>query len=350
MSAAVEPILFVSSDIEGPGGIARYSRWLRDALVAAGPTEVVDVRFETPAERARQALAAARRVLSAPRSTLVVLGHVGFGPLGWLHRARGGRFAVVAYGIEVWGRPSREVDVTLRLAEAIWPISTFTARQVRSRVPRARIARSLGGGLQEAFFVSPRPAATPFRVLVVSRLDDLVYKGVDTCVDAVAELLRKGHELELRVVGSGPCEHEIDELAANRGIADHVVRVGSVSDEQLRAEYAEAGVTVLVSRFRRGRSPQGEGLGIVVLEAAAAGTPAIVARVGGTVDTVLDGETGFIVDAGDADALAERIERLLCTSGLRERIGTRARRWVAEVHGEAAFRRRVEEALRRGGR
>lgn len=350
MNERLGPVLFVSSDIEGPGGIARYSRWLREALSSVASTEVVDLRFETPAERARQGLAALRRVLAAPRSTLVVLGHVGFGPLGWAHRARGGRFAVVAYGIEIWGPPSREVDLTLRLAEAVWPISTFTAREVRSRSPRARITRSLGGGLQASFFVPPRPAATPFRVLIVSRLDDLSYKGIDTCIDAVRRLVDRGHELEVRVVGSGPCEHELDDLAATRGLAEHVVRVGSVTDDQLRAEYAQAGVAVLVSRFRRGRAPRGEGLGIVPLEAAAAGTPAIVARVGGTIDTVLDGETGFVVDAGDVDALADRIERLVSTPGLRERLGGRARQWVAEVHGAAAFTRRVEEVLRRGGR
>jgi phosphatidylinositol alpha-1,6-mannosyltransferase len=54
-----------------------------------------------------------------------------------------------------------------------------------------------------------------------------------------------------------------------------------------------------------------EGLGVVLLEAAASGAPCVTGRSGGTPEAVLDGSTGFVVDAKDPDQLSDRIAWLL---------------------------------------
>lgn len=69
----------------------------------------------------------------------------------------------------------------------------------------------------------------------------------------------------------------------------------------------------------------------VVLEAQAAGTPAVVSCYGGAQEAVLDGETGSVVHPHDVDALADQIARLLADAGLRQRLGEAAQRRVASM-------------------
>jgi len=73
-----------------------------------------------------------------------------------------------------------------------------------------------------------------------------------------------------------------------------------------------------------------ETFGIVVLEAMEAGRPVVASRIGGLVDVVLDGETGFLVPPGDSEKLGQTISRLLAEPDLRERMGRAAKERAAE--------------------
>ena len=73
-----------------------------------------------------------------------------------------------------------------------------------------------------------------------------------------------------------------------------------------------------------------EGFGCTPVEAMAAGTPVVVTRSGGIVETVRDNETGFLVEKNDAHALAEAILKLLENDALRKRMGTAARKRALE--------------------
>ena len=75
---------------------------------------------------------------------------------------------------------------------------------------------------------------------------------------------------------------------------------------------------------------------MAIIEAMAVGKPVVATRVGGIPDLVLDGETGFLVEAGDASGMAHALTRLLSDAQLRERMGVRARR-------EASARFRLKE-------
>lgn len=81
-----------------------------------------------------------------------------------------------------------------------------------------------------------------------------------------------------------------------------------------------------------------EGFPTVVLEAAAAGVPAVTTRATGAVDSVIDGETGFLVDVGDPAALAQKIGRLMHSPQLRQELGEKARiRAAAEFQPERVW-------------
>lgn len=88
-----------------------------------------------------------------------------------------------------------------------------------------------------------------------------------------------------------------------------------------------------------------ETFGIVMLEAMATGRPVIASRIGGLVDVVVDGETGYLVPPGDPLALRQAIERLLADPGLRERMGQAARRRVIEFQASTVVPR-IEAAYR----
>jgi rhamnosyl/mannosyltransferase len=153
-------------------------------------------------------------------------------------------------------------------------------------------------------------------VLFVGRL--IYYKGVDVLVRAMA-----GVDADCVLVGAGPLEGDLRELATALGISERIFFVPPVSDEELAAYFRAADVFCLPSVARS------EAFGIVQLEAHASGTPVVCTDLPTGVPWVnVDGETGLVVPVGDADALASALTRLLDDDGLRARMGARARERV----------------------
>jgi phosphatidylinositol alpha-1,6-mannosyltransferase len=89
----------------------------------------------------------------------------------------------------------------------------------------------------------------------------------------------------------------------------------------------------------RWRGLEAEGFGIVYLEAAASGVPAIAGRSGGSHEAVVDGVTGHVVDPLDVTGVMQVLERLLVDDAARARMGAAAREWAAS---ECTYERRVE--------
>jgi len=163
-------------------------------------------------------------------------------------------------------------------------------------------------------------------VLYVGRLAPI--KGLETLLDAVALLERRGRRLRLSIVGgesdepSDGHEAELRRRIETLGIGDLVGFVGAQRQEALRTHYVAADVTVLPSHY--------ESFGMVALEAMACGSPVVASRVGGLTTTVRDGVTGFLVPEGDVTALAGRLEALLADADLRWRLGREGVRWAAQ--------------------
>jgi glycosyltransferase involved in cell wall biosynthesis len=123
------------------------------------------------------------------------------------------------------------------------------------------------------------------------------------------------------IVGNGPEEETIRALVAEQGLADRVSLTGSLLDADLPAIYHAADLFVLPSIHRS------ESLGIVLLEAMAAGLPLISTELGtGTSYVNRHEETGLVVPPGDVDALANALNRLLANEDLRRQFGQAALR------------------------
>lgn len=342
--ASVPRILLVTSQMHAVGGIPTYVRSLVEALRARASIEILDLDLSGGRRAQLLAFGQVLGALVRHRPDLLLLGHVGFGPIGLAWRSVRGRYVVIAYGMEIWGRPTRELSLALRLARGVWPISTFTRSEVLRVAPAAKVSAPLGGAIAPHFFQDRESFPGPARVLFVASLRDLEYKGADTLIDAVGQL-KERHEIELRVIGDGPGMPDLRRYVSNHDAESYVTLVGRIGEKELLEEYRRGEVLVLLSRFRRGPDPRGEGLGLVVLEAGASGIPAIASTEGGARDTVIDGETGYLVRPGDVGALATRLDEILSDRTKASELGTAARDFVQREHSVAAFTNRVAEAL-----
>ncbi|GAA1301439.1 glycosyltransferase family 4 protein [Pseudonocardia xinjiangensis] len=215
-----------------------------------------------------------------------------------------------------------------------------------SRYTRGRVAAAFGpdaalevmpSGIDTAVF-RPDPAAraelrrrhglgdAPV-VTCVSRL--VARKGQDVLIRALPRLRERVPGTRLLIVGDGPDSHRLHRLAAATGTAEHVVFTGPVPAAELPAHHAVGDAFALPCRTR-GRGLDVEGLGIVLLEAAACGLPVVAGDSGGAPETVQAGRTGHVVDGRDVEAVADALSSLLADPDRARTMGAAGREWMLQ--------------------
>jgi phosphatidylinositol alpha-1,6-mannosyltransferase len=163
-------------------------------------------------------------------------------------------------------------------------------------------------------------------VVFVGRL--VARKGVDRLIDAIASL--RDREIALTIVGEGPQRQALVDRARDAGIADRVRFTGAVADAARNAALAEAWCFAMPARREGGDV---EGFGIVYLEAAMAGLPAIGGRDCGAEDAIDDGVTGLLVDGNDVAAIAGAIVRIVDDPAAADAMGAAGRRRALDAFG-----------------
>ncbi|PXY27269.1 glycosyltransferase family 4 protein [Prauserella muralis] len=164
-------------------------------------------------------------------------------------------------------------------------------------------------------------------VVCVSRL--VPRKGQDMLIHALPELRKRVPDAALLLVGGGPYRKRLAQLATELGVSEHVVLTGSVPWEELPAHYTAGDVFAMPARTR-GKGLDVEGLGIVYLEASAAGLPVVAGSSGGAPETVLDEVTGHVVDGRKLDQIVDTLAALLADPVRARRMGEAGRRWAGE--------------------
>lgn len=143
-------------------------------------------------------------------------------------------------------------------------------------------------------------------VLSVGRLSRR--KGFDMVVRCLPQLLQQDLNVHYVLIGIGEDDEYLTGLAAELGVSKHVHLLGHVSPEDLPRWYNACDVFVMPNRDINGDT---EGFGMVYLEAAACGKPAIAGKTGGTGSAVIDGVTGLRVDGENLDEAVAALSRLL---------------------------------------
>lgn len=244
--------------------------------------------------------------------------------LGPVLRRRAGIERVVAstHGHEVgWSMLPGAREALRRIgddADALTVISRYTrGRFAAAFGPRAPLELLPSGIDAETFRPDPVARAELRRryrlgdapvVTCISRL--VPRKGQDTLVRVLPRVRERVPGARLLLVGDGPYRDRLRGLAASCGVAEHVVFTGPVPAGELPAHHAVGDVFALPCRTRGGGLDV-EGLGIVLLEAAASGIPVVAGDSGGAPETVCDGRTGHVVGGRDLDGVTAALAGLL---------------------------------------
>lgn len=170
----------------------------------------------------------------------------------------------------------------------------------------------------------------PLRVGFVGRL--VPEKGLDTAIYALAMTDAKVAKLE--VIGAGPDEGRLRRLAAEAGVADRVTWRGALEGAEVARSYQGMDVIVVPSRPTPRWSEQ---FGRVVIEAAAAGVPAIVSNSGELPFLVRQIGAGWVVGQTDVSNLAETLRRLHCEPSEVTEAGRAARAGVERDFSDDAI-------------
>ncbi|MDH5506392.1 MAG: glycosyltransferase family 4 protein [Anaerolineae bacterium] len=169
------------------------------------------------------------------------------------------------------------------------------------------------------FSTTPRRWQPP-RMLIVGRV--VYQKGIDLLLHALAGL--KDLSWQLSIAGDGPLRFQLAELASRLDLADRVKFLGWQEKSALVQHFDQANLFVYPSRH--------EGMPNALLEAMAAGLPAIASQIAGSEELVLPDQTGLLVPTEDSQALRVALRQLLPDAARREHMGAAARQRVEQYY------------------
>lgn len=218
---------------------------------------------------------------------------------------------------------------SLRRVHASVCISEHVRRVALSRAPWAEpIMHVVPNGVNVSRF-APRPlpdAGDRIRFITLGRLEPR--KGIDTALRALVLV----PDTELTVVGEGESQAMLASVAHTLGISERVRFVGFAAD--VRDEIARAHVAL--------SSARSEGLGIALLEAMAMGRPVVALPTGGIPEFLADGDTGWLADGDDEEALARAMREAVQRRAEIVCRGERARARVIASYSVDAMREGYE--------
>ncbi|MEY3733145.1 MAG: hypothetical protein RL347_504 [Actinomycetota bacterium] len=181
------------------------------------------------------------------------------------------------------------------------------------------------------------------RILVLGRL--VPHKRIEHVIEAAARLRGTHPGLSVAIVGDGWWADELRDAARRAGVLDIVEFTGHVDEDEKARQVARAWVLALPSLK--------EGWGLVVMEAASCGVPAIAyADAGGVGESIVDGETGILVRGGP-DEFTSALDAVLSDHNLRSRLGVAAQRRSRDFSWDAsamAFEAVLRASAERRGR
>lgn len=261
-------------------------------------------------------LAHAARDAGADRVIATTHGH----EIGW---------SMIPGARQILEKVFRDADIVTYLTEA-------TLKRLKPFIGTTEIMQLHGAINPEQFAFNPSARETlrtryslgdsPV-VVCISRLVER--KGQDRLIDAWPSVVASHPRAKLVIVGKGPYGEKLEKMAATSPVSSSIVFTGEVPYSELAAHYSLGDVFAMPARTRGGGLDI-EGLGIVYLEAYAAGLPVVAGDSGGAPEAVKNGETGLVVNGNSVPALVSAVNYFLSDPERAKAMGAAGRRWVDE--------------------
>ncbi len=205
--------------------------------------------------------------------------------------------------------------VARRAAKVIVP-SRYLGDLLKSWGVKEKRLRVIYNGVEKSDVSSQMSdVRSPHRIVTAGRL--VPWKGFDTLISAMPEVLEKIPDASLMIIGDGPDEARLRSRAEALGLEDRINFTGRLKREEVSRAMRASGVFALVSSY--------EGFSHLLVEAFMAGAAVVASRAGGNTELVRDGENGLLVDPGDTRATAKTLLRFLQDRGLAERCARQAK-------------------------
>ena len=287
------------------------------------------------------------------RPDIVVTAHVNFAPVAhWLRKLFHIPYVAVGHGVEVWEINNRRVRHALRAADRLLAVSEFTRLRMASTLAldTNQIGLLPNTFDPEQFYPGRKPhyllkryglAANQPVILTIARLAGAErYKGYDQLLRALPLVREQFPNVRYVLGGRGADRARIEALIRELDVTANVTLAGYVADHELRSHYNLCDVFAMPSK--------GEGFGIVFLEALGCGKPVLAGNKDGSVDAVLNGAIGVLVDPDNVTEIANALIAILSrkhSNGMTpDAEALRSR--VIEAYGYQRFRERLGEVLK----
>ena len=270
--------------------------------------------------------------------------HVHFGRNGVsvaqiMQRLGGPGFSMTVHGPDEFDDP-RGFELREKAHDAAFTvgISAYTTAQLRRWVDPADWSKLaiVRCSVDESFFAEASPSPPgPRRFVCVGRL--CAQKGQLLLLEAFARVAAREADVRLVLAGDGELRGAVEAAARRLGIAERVEITGWIAESVVREQLRAAFCMVLPSFA--------EGLPVVIMEALAMRRPVLSTFIAG-IPELVDADCGWLVPAGDVEALADAMTRALATpAGVLDAMGERGAAHVRERHFAAREAERLERLL-----
>jgi glycosyltransferase involved in cell wall biosynthesis len=241
-------------------------------------------------------------------------------------------FIVSVWGSDVYDFPNRSffhkilLKHNLRKADIILSTSNAMADQVSKFTPKDILVTPFGIDLKR-FYKNRKIDKIINNEIVIGTVKtlDKIY-GIDYLIRAFKILSDRNLNINLKllIVGGGPIERELKKLTIDLKIDDRTIFTGNIPQDKVPEYLNMLDIYVALSIS--------ESFGVAIIEAGACELPVVVSRVGGLVEVVENGKTGYIVPPKDSLEAANAIEKLLVSEVTRDEFGKNARNRINELY------------------
>jgi phosphatidylinositol alpha-1,6-mannosyltransferase len=251
------------------------------------------------------------------KNDLLVIGHLNLAPVALLIKLAKPKIKMIliAHGIEVWKKQSFIKSKLIKKTDTILAVSKFTREKILEHNKLSPDKIKIFPNTLDPFFIPPDKKEKPNYlleryglskdteiILTITRINRYeVYKGYDLVLQVLPDIVKLFPNVKYLLCGKyGPFEEtKLKQFVEQYKLADHFIFPGFIKEEELIDHYLLADVFVMPSKK--------EGFGIVFIEAAACGTPVIAGNKDGSVDALLNGQIGKLVDPDNLSEIKESI-------------------------------------------